>query len=68
MAKDLDQQLALFLRKKRGEMSYAQFGRKTGMTKSTLFRLEQGQQSITLRRLQDILKRLKCSTSDVFEE
>ena len=68
MAQDLDKQLAAFLRKKRGEMSFAEFGKKTGLTKSTLFRLEQGEQSITLRRLHDILQRLKCSINDVFRD
>ncbi|PYJ19270.1 MAG: hypothetical protein DME99_13145 [Verrucomicrobia bacterium] len=34
---------------------------------STLHRLENGDQSITLRGLQQIMKRLKCTLSDVFE-
>ena len=61
----LDQQFARFLRKQRGESSYAEFSRKVGVTKSMLFRLENGQQSITLRRLEEILKRLKCKITDV---
>ncbi|MHC1767918.1 MAG: helix-turn-helix domain-containing protein [Verrucomicrobiia bacterium] len=64
----LDTQLAAFLRKRRGEATYAQFARKLGITPSTLFRLEHQQQSITLGRLEQILGRLKCSLKDVFSE
>jgi transcriptional regulator with XRE-family HTH domain len=62
----LDRQLAEFLKKKRGEMTYAQFARKLGVTPSTLFRLEHGQQSVTLGRLEQILERLGCRMEDVF--
>lgn len=44
--------LLCFCIEKRGEATYAQFARKLGVTPSTLFRLEHGQQSITLRRLE----------------
>lgn len=67
MRDSLDQQFARFLRQQRGEMSYAEFSRKVGVTKSMLFRLENGQQSITLRRLEDVLKRLKCDVADVLQ-
>jgi DNA-binding Xre family transcriptional regulator len=43
----------------------AEFSRKLGVTKSMLFRLQNGQQSITLRRLEEVLKRLKCEVVDV---
>jgi len=49
-------------------MSYAAFSKKTGLTASSLFRLEQGQQSITLGRLHDVLKRLKLILADIFFE
>jgi len=62
----LDRKLAAFLKKERGEMTFAAFSKKTGLPRSTLFRLEQCQQSITLGRLQQILDRLKCSIEDVF--
>ena len=63
---DLDKKLAAFLKKQRWEMSYAQFSKKTGFTASSLFRLEQGQQSITLGGLHELLKKLKVSLCDVF--
>ncbi len=49
-------------------MTYAQFSRKTGLPLSTIFRLENGEQSITLGRLERVLARLKCKLADVFGE
>ena len=66
MRQTLDNQLAVFLRKRRGEITYAAFARKLGITPSSLFRLENCQQSITLKTLQQILDRLKCSLTDIF--
>jgi transcriptional regulator with XRE-family HTH domain len=63
---DLDQKLAAFLKKRRGEMSFAQFSKLTGMPPSSLFRLEQCEQSLALKRLDRLLKRLKVSIVDVF--
>jgi transcriptional regulator with XRE-family HTH domain len=47
-------------------MTYAAFSRKIGIPPSTIFRLEQGEQSITLRKLQGILEQLKCGFDEVF--
>lgn len=47
-------------------MTFADFSRKLGLPPSTLHRLEQCQQSITLRGLQQIMKRLKCGLRDIF--
>ena len=63
----LDQALASFLRRKRGDMTFKAFSQKVGLPPSTLHRLEQGQQSITLIKLQGLLEKLKCKPSDVFE-
>ncbi len=62
----LEQQLADFLRKKRGEETYAAFSRRTGLPASTLFRLEQAQQSVSLGKLEQLLRRLKVKLKDVF--
>ena len=66
MPASLEQQLGKFLRARRGEMTYAQFAKKLGLPPSTLHRLESGEQSITLRGLQRILRRLKCGLHDIF--
>jgi hypothetical protein len=58
---------ASFLKKRRGEMSFAQFSKLTGLPASTLFRLEQCEQSITLGRLHGVMKKLKVGLGDVFQ-
>ena len=66
--KPLEKKLAAFLKKQRGESTYAAFSKKLGVTASTLYRLEHCEQSITLGRLQQIMDRLKCNLWDVFGE
>lgn len=63
---ELDKKLAAFLKEQRGEMSFAQFSRKTGLPASTLHRLENGEQSIPLGRLSALMKKLKVTLSDIF--
>ncbi|MDD5350288.1 MAG: helix-turn-helix transcriptional regulator [Chthoniobacteraceae bacterium] len=62
----LENQLAAFLKKERGQASYVAFSKKTGLTPSTLFRLENCQQSITIGRLQQVMDRLKITLWDIF--
>jgi transcriptional regulator with XRE-family HTH domain len=64
---DLDKKFAQFLKTQRGDVSYAQFAKRTGLTASSLFRLENGQQSITLTKLHGLVKRLKVTLEDVFD-
>ena len=68
VAVSLEEQLGKFLREQRGEMTYAQFSKKVGFSPSTLHRLEQGNQSITLRALQQIMRRLKCGLAEIFPQ
>lgn len=49
-------------------MPYAAFAKKLGITQSSLFRLENCQQSATLKTLQQICDRLNCKLTDVFSE
>lgn len=67
MAKSLDRQFGEFLRKQRGDLTYSEFSRKLGVSQSTIHRIELGQQSVTLARMELILKKLKCRVGDVFE-
>jgi transcriptional regulator with XRE-family HTH domain len=67
MRETFDTKLAKFLRKQRGEMTYDKFARKLGIKKSSLYRIENGQQSITLRMLQQIADRLNVNSTDMFE-
>jgi len=64
---DLHAQLAKFIRKKRGDMTYAEFSRKTGLSIGTLNRMELRLQNVTLKTMEQLIKRLKCKMSDIFE-
>jgi len=66
VGKTLEKQFGRFLRERRGDASYAVFARKLGISASTLYRLETGEQSVTLGKLGDILKKLKAGVRDVF--
>jgi DNA-binding Xre family transcriptional regulator len=62
----LQKQLGQFLRKKRGKLSYPAFARKIGISSASLHRMEMGEQNVTLKTLEHILKRYKCGVSDIF--
>lgn len=64
----LEKHLGRFLRKQRGEITFAEFARKTGLPPSTLHRLESGAQSLTLGRLQQLMTRLNIRLADIFPE
>ncbi len=66
VASSLDKQFAGFLRRKRGEMTHVAFAKKIGISRSSLYRLEQGEESVTLDRLDSILSKLRCPVSEVF--
>jgi DNA-binding Xre family transcriptional regulator len=62
----LRQQLAAYLRKARGDLTYAQFGRRLGISSSSLQRLEMAEQNITIDSLEKLVRQLKCRVSDIF--
>ena len=68
MARRLPNQLAAFLKKRRGSLTYMQFSRKMGISPATLHRLEMGQQNATLKTLEQIVDRLNCKVADIFRE
>jgi len=49
-------------------MSYYAFGKKVGISHTTLHRIERGEHHLTLNKLETILNKLKISLSDVFPE
>jgi len=63
----MQRKLALFLRKKRGNLSYPAFARKLGISSSSLHRMEMGEQNVTLKTLEYLTKRLKCRAGDIFD-
>jgi transcriptional regulator with XRE-family HTH domain len=64
--RNFDTELAKFLRKTRGSLSYAQFAKKTGLSHTTLHRIERGEHHLTLHKLERLLDKLKMRLSDVF--
>ena len=68
MADRFAKQLAKFLKKKRGDLTFQQFSKKVGISDSTLHRMEMAEQNVTLKTLEQICNRLKCKISDVFGE
>ena len=66
MQRNLDKQLAKFLRKERGSLSYAEFAKKVGVSHQTLFRIEHGEHRLTLDKLETILVKLKIRLKDIF--
>lgn len=61
-------QLGAFLKRERGEMTYAQFARRVGISKSTVQRMEQGEQNVTLDTLEAVLAKTKRQMSDIFAD
>jgi transcriptional regulator with XRE-family HTH domain len=66
--RNLDRQLAKFLRKRRGGLSYAAFSKRVGVSYTTLHRIERGEHHLTLNKLETILNKLKVRLKDVFPE
>ena len=60
-----DERVAAFLRKRRGAQSYREFAPTLGMSSSTLHRLENLEQSITLAKLHAVAQRLRTSVEEI---
>jgi DNA-binding XRE family transcriptional regulator len=62
----LEKQLARFLKAQRGAMTFAAFAKKVGLPPSTLHRIENGQQSASLKVVHQLCARLKVPLSEIF--
>lgn len=49
-------------------MTLPAFARKLGISSSSLHRMELGEQNVTLKTLEHLLKRLKCRAADVLDQ
>jgi len=67
VAASLQKQIGRFLRRKRGDKTYAHFARQIGLSASSLQRMELGQQNVTVATLEFLLKRFKCRITDIFD-
>ena len=68
MRTSLDVQLGKYLRKARGELSYAQFSKRTGLSHTTLHRLERGEHHLTINKLETLMTKLKIRLRDIFPD
>lgn len=68
MRRNLDKQLARYLRKMRGGLSYAEFAKQVGLSHTTLHRLERGEHHLTLSKLEVILNKLKIKMRAIFPD
>jgi len=64
----LDKAFSKFLKTLRGDRSYAHLAKELGIAESTLYRLINGEQSATLRGVENVLQKLGLSPADVFGE
>jgi len=64
----LEKRLAKNLKKIRGELSQAEFARKLGISRPSLTRLENADQNVTLKTLEQITRSLKCDMNTLFRE
>jgi len=62
----LPKKLAAFLRKKRGDLTFQQFSRKTGISDSTLHHLKLAEQNITLDTPEQLCDKFGCKIGDLF--
>lgn len=63
---NLATRLARRLAELRGEIPQLQFARRLGISKSSLNRLEQGDQNVSLRTLETLCRKLRCDVADLF--
>lgn len=62
----LARRLAKKLRELRGDEPQLRFCRKLGISKSSLHRMEEGDQNTSLRTLEVLCSRLHCDIADLF--
>ena len=68
MPKSLSKQLGAYLRGRRGERTLRDLGREAGLCRSTLQRLELGEQNVTVDTLENVLRKLKVTVRDLFPD
>lgn len=62
----LRQRLAKFIKEKRGNSSQRDFARKIGVSQSTVMRIENREQNVTLTTLEQLCKYYRVDVADLF--
>ena len=65
---NLSSQLAKTIKKRRGEMSQRAFAKRIGVSSTTIRRMENEEQNVTIKTLQHLMKIFRCSIEDLFKE
>ena len=60
--------LARKIRRLRGDQTKMAFAKKLGIAESSLNRIEQGTQNVTLATLDRLCRRLKCDVADLLSD
>lgn len=58
-------QLALEIRRRRGDLTLRDFAKKLGMSKTTIQRIENEQQNITIDTIEMLCDALKCEVNEL---
>lgn len=64
----LRERLAIFIREKRGDSTQREFARKIGVTQSTVMRIENRDQNITLKTLEILCHAFHADIGDLFPQ
>lgn len=62
----LRERLAKFIREKRGEIPQREFARKIGVAQSTIMRIENLDQNVTIKTLENLCKAFHADIGDLF--
>lgn len=62
----LRERLAKFIREKRGDIPQREFARKIGVTQSTVMRIENRDQNVTLKTLETLCRAFHSDIGDLF--
>jgi DNA-binding Xre family transcriptional regulator len=63
----LEKRLARTLRRLRGDATQRDFAQKLGIDHGSLNRIEQAKQNVTIKTLNKLCERLRCSIEDLFK-
>jgi DNA-binding XRE family transcriptional regulator len=62
----LKSRLAAFMRARRGDLSQQTFAKKIGVAQSTVMRIENEDQNVTLETLERLCRAFKCDVDELF--
>jgi DNA-binding XRE family transcriptional regulator len=62
----LKRRLAKYIRSRRGNASQKEFARKIGVAQSTIMRIENEDQNVTINTLEQLCKAFKCDIDELF--